>query len=223
MENLFNFVYITTNLINRKQYIGDHSTNDTNDNYLGSGRPYFQRALKEYGKQNFKREILEFFPNKQEAFDAQEKYIIKYNTLSPNGYNISPKGGHNVKDCWSEESKQKCAKTQTGKSHSEETKRKISLNTHRNFRKKGHVSPLKGKHFMSDKAKEKISIARKGKEKSKEHREKIQRSVRESWKDTHIEKFMWVCNFTKNKYINIKEKEKYLNLGYIIGRKVKFN
>jgi len=72
---MIHFVYITTNLINGKQYVGDHSTNDLNDGYLGSGRPYLQRALRQYGKQNFKKEILEVFPSKKEAFNAQEKYI----------------------------------------------------------------------------------------------------------------------------------------------------
>ena len=80
------FVYITTNLLNGKQYVGDHSTNNLNDGYIGSGYPYFIRAIKEHGKENFKREILEFFDTKEEAFAAQEKYIIQYNTLAPNGY-----------------------------------------------------------------------------------------------------------------------------------------
>ena len=109
MSKKFNFVFITTNLLNGKQYVGDHSTNDLNcyktKNYLGSGRPHFERAKKKYGKENFKREILEIFETKKEAFDAQEKYIKQFNTLTPNGYNISPKGGHNVKDCWGDESK----------------------------------------------------------------------------------------------------------------------
>ena len=133
MEKKFNFVYIITNLITRQQYIGDHSTNNLNDKYLGSGRPYLQNAFREYGKENFKKEILEFFPTKQEAFDAQEKYIIKHNTLVPNGYNISPKGGHNNRGCWSEESKKKCSLTKQGslgyykdKHLSEEHKKHIS-------------------------------------------------------------------------------------------------
>jgi len=115
MDGKFHFVYITTNLINKMQYVGDHSTNNINDKYLGSGRPYFQRALKEYGKENFKREILEFFLTKQEAFDAQEKYIIQYNTLVPNGYNLSPKGGHHCPNSWSEESKKKLSISKKGK------------------------------------------------------------------------------------------------------------
>jgi len=64
MEKL-NFVYITTNLLNGKQYVGDHSTYNQDDGYLGSGRPYFSNAIKVYGKENFKREILEFFSTKK--------------------------------------------------------------------------------------------------------------------------------------------------------------
>jgi len=80
MEKKFNYVYLTTNLINEKQYVGDHSTNDIEkDYYIGSGK-VLKNAIKKYKKENFKKEILEFFPTKQEAFDAQEKYIIQYNT-----------------------------------------------------------------------------------------------------------------------------------------------
>lgn len=102
------FVYLTTNLINGKQYVGEH--NNLKDNYYGSGIA-IHRAIKKYGKQNFSRKILEEFDSKELAFNAQEKYIILFNTLEPNGYNISPKGGNCVNGC-----------------HSEETKRKISFN-----------------------------------------------------------------------------------------------
>jgi group I intron endonuclease len=125
MEKKFNFVYITTNSINGKQYVGDHSTDDLNDTYLGSGN--IIRALNKYDRQNFKKEILEFFETKKEAFDAQEKYIVKYNTLVPIGYNISPTGGLCVKNCFkhSEESKNKIRKAHTGLTASKETKDKM--------------------------------------------------------------------------------------------------
>lgn len=120
MEKKYNFVYITTNLINGKQYVGEHSTDDLNCystiKYLGGGKPIFENAVKKYGRENFKREILEFFPTKQEAFDCQEKYINKYNTLIPNGYNISPKGGYGKKDSiLNNETKKKIKESNAGK------------------------------------------------------------------------------------------------------------
>ena len=50
------FVYVTTNNNNKKQYVGDHSTNNLNDKYLGSGT-LLTRAIKKYGKEKFKRKI----------------------------------------------------------------------------------------------------------------------------------------------------------------------
>jgi len=143
IEKKFNFVYITTNIINGKQYVGEHSTDDLNSQktkyYLGSGKLTILPAIKLYGRKNFKREILEFFPTKQEAFDAQSKYIIMYNTLAPNGYNISPKGGNGCsKPCKEEtkiklrkplslEARLKISKGNTGKKHTLEQNKNHSI------------------------------------------------------------------------------------------------
>ena len=128
-EKKFNFVYLTTNLINGKQYVGDHSTNNLNNwksqHYFGSGL-HIQRSINHYKKVNFKREILEFFPNKKIAFEAQEKYIIQYNTLTPNGYNISPKGGMQMVGGCSDETKLKISNTKKGWKMTEKQKKQIS-------------------------------------------------------------------------------------------------
>ena len=187
-EKEFNFVYITTNLINEKQYIGDHSTDDLNCNktkyYLGSGK-YFLRALNQYKKQNFKREILEFFLSRKEAFDAQEKYIIQFNTLAPNGYNISPKGGHEVNGSVSKETIEKIKisnrliyqnielrkhlreKARNKPPITQETKNKIAIaltgikqseetKQKRSKSLKGRISPMKGRNH-TDESRKKIS------------------------------------------------------------------
>ena len=49
-------IYKTTNLINGKIYVGQDTKN--NPNYLGSGK-ILKFALKKYGIENFKKEILE--------------------------------------------------------------------------------------------------------------------------------------------------------------------
>jgi len=79
-EKKFNFVYVTINLVNWKMYIGDHSTDDLNDGYLGGGK-LLRMSIKKYKSFNFVNIILEFFNSKQEAFNAQEKYIRLLNTL----------------------------------------------------------------------------------------------------------------------------------------------
>jgi len=89
-----NFVYLTTNLVNEKQYVGSHK-GDINDGYLGSGRPALANAIKKYGKENFKREILEECKPSSNLL-LEEKYIKEYNTLVPNGYNILPTGGYGI-------------------------------------------------------------------------------------------------------------------------------
>ena len=48
-------IYKTTNLINNNIYIGQHATEDINDNYLGSGVALLS-DIKKYGKDNFNKE-----------------------------------------------------------------------------------------------------------------------------------------------------------------------
>jgi len=67
-------IYKTTNLTNGKIYIGYHSTKDLNDTYLGSGK-ILNQAIKKYGLNNFKREILYVFPTKEEAL-LKEREIV---------------------------------------------------------------------------------------------------------------------------------------------------
>jgi len=127
--------YITTNLLNGKQYIGMHSTNNINDSYLGTGK-LILRAIKKYGRRNFKRDILFVLKDKRKAFDNEVDLIKEYNTVTPNGYNISPSGGFGLNHVISEETRQKMSKSRIGKSPwnrdkkllplSKEHKRKIS-------------------------------------------------------------------------------------------------
>lgn len=87
------YIYITTNLINGKQYIGQHK-GSPDDSYLGSG-VILRKAIKTYGKENFSKNILCYCTTQEEA-DEKEKYYIKlYNAVeNPNFYNLI-EGGQN--------------------------------------------------------------------------------------------------------------------------------
>lgn len=94
-DGKYHFVYLTTNLINGKKYLGKHSTNNIEDGYLGSGVT-LKKAIKKYSKQNFKREILEFHKTDKLAWEGEKLYCKKLNVrVNKNFYNITDGGEGN--------------------------------------------------------------------------------------------------------------------------------
>src|ERR1035437_5739622 len=84
------FIYIISNKINGKRYVGFHSTDNLNDNYFGSGR-YLKNAIRKYKKENFSIEILEFCT--KDNWEEKERFwIAKMNTKYPLGYNFTDGG-----------------------------------------------------------------------------------------------------------------------------------
>jgi group I intron endonuclease len=87
---MYGFIYITTNLVNGKQYIGQHvSSTQNDDGYFGSGT-LIKQAIKKYGKKSFLREIL-YVSFDQNDLDEKEKWFIeKYNAVDdPKFYNLA--------------------------------------------------------------------------------------------------------------------------------------
>lgn len=123
---MIHYVYMTTNLINGKRYIGSRTNeNPEKDSYLGSGVA-LGLAIEKYGRQNFEKKILGYFPTRQVAFDNEEPNIILFDTLSPNGYNISPTGGLHCSGRHAEYSKDKISKSLTGRKVPAESRLKMS-------------------------------------------------------------------------------------------------
>lgn len=75
----YHFIYKITNLINKKYYIGIHSTHNIDDGYMGSGLR-IKRSIKKYGEENHKLEILEFLSNR-EKLKEREKQIVNEDIL----------------------------------------------------------------------------------------------------------------------------------------------
>ena len=88
---MFYTIYKITNLIDSKIYIGAHSTQDLNDGYMGSGK-YLRNAIKKYGIENFKKDILFIFDNKQEMFSKEAELVTEDFIATSNTYNIKPGG-----------------------------------------------------------------------------------------------------------------------------------
>lgn len=86
------YIYITTNLINNKKYIGLKTSDVFVPNYLGSGK-IIKKAIDKYGKNNFSVEILEECDSIQELREAERKWIQFFDAQrSNNFYNIAEGG-----------------------------------------------------------------------------------------------------------------------------------
>lgn len=77
-----------------------HITDDLNDNYLGSGL-WLNRAIRKYGRDSFKKEILHICDSKEEMHNL-EKLLVETYKENPLSYNIM-KGGKGGWDWLNEE------------------------------------------------------------------------------------------------------------------------
>lgn len=114
---IYYFIYETTNIVNLKRYRGIHKTSKIDDGYLGSGTALLN-AIEKYGKQNFKREILEFCSSYEELLEREKFYVDEEWVKDYSNYNL--KTGGQSAGILSEESRNKISETLKSKYESGE-------------------------------------------------------------------------------------------------------
>ena len=70
------YVYSVTNLVNDKIYIGKHMTNNLDDGYMGSGLA-LTNAIKKYGIENFRKQIIKMFDSENDALKFEEAIVTE--------------------------------------------------------------------------------------------------------------------------------------------------
>lgn len=87
-----NYVYVVTNLINGKIYVGKrcHLT-PHQDSYMGSGK-LIKEAIRKYGKENFVKQILAIFGNDADAAAYEAEIVTKFFASSHGTYNMHEGG-----------------------------------------------------------------------------------------------------------------------------------
>lgn len=106
----YGFIYMTTNLVNQRRYIGKkkYDKHGTWKTYLGSGTT-LKRAVAKYGAENFRRDILDIAYSSDELNTKEQYWIDQYNAVSDRSfYNIAPGGdGGNVRAGYTQEEYEK--------------------------------------------------------------------------------------------------------------------
>ena len=175
---MIGYIYLIIDLTNLKKYVGQHHYHleKLDSNYHGSGT-IISKIYKK--RPHTLKEVYLKTCYTQEELDEWEKYYIKfYNTLYPNGYNLT-EGGNGCVAC--EETRKKISESNKGriapnkgKPMSEEQKKKLSESL------KGRIAPNKGKP-MSEEQKRKLSEINKG----KHHSDETKRKMSEKRKGRH--------------------------------------
>ena len=164
-EKKYHFIYKTICIKTNKYYLGMHSTDNLNDNYIGSGRN-IRYSINTYGKENHITGIIEFCKTRKELIKREEE-IVNLNEISnPNCINISIGG-----DSWktlgaslSVEHKKKIGDANRGKVHTikfKEDIRKRQLGTTASEETRRKMSES-NRGYQSEESKLKISKANSG-------------------------------------------------------------
>lgn len=100
-----------------KIYIGLTSKEDPNDRWRNgsaySKNEHFRNAIRKYGWDNIKHEVLEAGLTRDQASEAEKKYISMFESHKPTkGYNLTEGGEKGV--VFTEESRKKLSQSRTG-------------------------------------------------------------------------------------------------------------
>lgn len=149
------YIYLVTNNINQKKYVGQSICKDINLRWNQHKRKdgktlgkHLLNAYNKYGIENFSYSIICICFD-EDCNKYEQEYIRKYNTLAPNGYNLT--SGSQKSNPYPKKS------TKEKRVLSEQTKKRIS-------------ESLKKRFSMKPKAN---SMSNKGKTLSIEHKKKI--------------------------------------------------
>ncbi len=195
----YGYIYKITNFINKKYYIGQSIYEDKN--YYGSGI-YIKRAIKKYGKQNFKKEILGYCSSQEELNDSEIECIAFFESQNIiYGYNISKggEGSDGFKD----------------HHHTDEAKENIRI------KNSGENSWNFGRKIPKEQTERRIATY---KENNKDNQYGKAQSIR-LLKESEINKNrIWVFTKLKNdiydeRWVDKNELQIYLDKGFIEGRK----
>lgn len=225
---MYGYIYLTTNKITGKQYVGQKVSNNFVKSYKGSGVA-ITKAFKKYGKNNFECHIIDIATTQDELNDKEYVYVELYQTMTPNGYNLMEGGGNKGKP--SDETREKMRKAQHGhfqpKWDDEARKNHMMALNDPDVKSKmraggfkgGETSKLKNTgRKLSDDEKSVISTGVKNAMQNPDVKKKLkQNQPNRAGKNNPSYGKKWINDGSKNKYVMMDEVSDYLEKGWKVG------
>lgn len=165
-------VYIVTNLLNKKRYIGitSSSIKDRFNHHCSQGY-YLTSSIKKHGRENFIIEQVATCSSKKIAATFEVKLIAKLQTKAPYGYNFTNGGECPTK---TKEVSEKISKSKRGKKFSESHKKAVGDAARiRSAKLKGTSRPA-----FSQQWKDNMSKGKKGIKLTQEHKDNISKALK---------------------------------------------
>lgn len=221
---MIGYIYLTTNLIDGKKYIGKRQKPKFDKNYIGSGK-YLKNAIKAHGKENFKCVLIEECFTVKELCDKEQYWIDYHNAVEdPMYYNLA-KGGSGGQTPCKESTKLKISKANSGKIRSKEAREKYKQNCLNTFwinngTSHKRVTLEESKNYLYEGSKwikgqlsGRINGPKAESTKKLMHDLTIGKSHNEKWTKNQKEskkksKFHWYTNGVENLYIKESDLEK---------------
>lgn len=208
----YHYLYKTTNLINNKFYVGMHSTDNLDDGYIGSGKMLWF-SIRKYGRENFKREILEFFESRVLLKEREKNYVNEKFIKDPMCMNLMIGGGeggffdpNHMMKCSAAGNKALALKVKNDPAFLE-TRKQLGRDTLKKLHESGWSN----------------SYGFKGKSHSEEFKKYIGElnAANQTGKGNSQYGTCWINNPTKkeNKKIKLDEVQNWISKGWIKGRK----
>lgn len=162
---MIHYIYKITNNINGKIYIGRHSCKCKICKYMGSGN-MITMAINKYGKENFTKEILFSFENKDELIAKENEIVTEEFCSREDTYNIAVggRGGIYKGMKMTDETRKRMSRAFTGRVYSQKTRSKMSKSA--KIRQTGETNSFFGKKHNEyarakmSKSQKEIGIAR---------------------------------------------------------------
>lgn len=176
------YVYVWTNKINGKRYVGKGHGSRAHSHTRGKGAKLLTQSMRKHGIENFELTFLHENLAEDEAFELETFYItgLKTNVCDGGvGFNMTNGGEGKTGHKASEETRRRMSESQQGRTLSDESRHKISLavsNPSDETRRK--IREARKRQIITEEHRNKMSEAMKGRELSEDHKQKVSAALR---------------------------------------------